>query len=165
MNKRNSRQPSQRQLRVGEELRHVLAQVLERRDFRDPLLAAAHVTVTAVDASPDLRTAIVFVVPLGGGGLIGGTDQPGAERADNRPPTEVTREIIDGLNRASAFIRGQVAGQMRLRYMPAFTFRLDASFDHAHHIDRLLHDPKVARDLVVADDDADDDQDDTRETS
>ncbi len=131
--KRNPRQPSQRQLRVGEELRHVLAEMLERHDFRDPTLAEANITVTSVDASPDLKNATVFVVPLGGG----------AEQA---------AEIVQALNRAAGFIRRRIAGQMRMKYLPSFSFQADASFDHAGRIDALLHDPKVARDLAPPDD-------------
>lgn len=126
------RQPSQRQLRVGEELRHLLAHFLERHDFRDPVLEQATLTVTAVDASPDLRNATVFVVPLGGG------IEGGAGVAD----------IIKALNHAAPYIRRQVAGQVRMKFLPSFTFRADASFDNAGRIDRLLHDPRVAQDLT-----------------
>jgi len=130
------RQPSQRQLRVGEELRHVLARLLERHDFRDPVLEQANLTVTAVDASPDLRNATVFVVPLGGT-VEGDAGEGGAP----------VKEIIKALNHAAPYIRRQVAGQVRMKFLPSFTFRADASFDNAGRIDRLLHDPRVVQDL------------------
>lgn len=136
------RQPSQRQLRVGEELRHVLARLLERHDFRDPVLESANITVTAVDASPDLKNATVFVVPLGGA-LDDGA----------------TREMIKALNHAAPYIRRQVAGQVRMKFLPSFTFRADASFDNAGRIDRLLHDPRVAQDLDGRDPENRDDED------
>ena len=123
--------PSQRQLRVGEELRHILARILERHDFRDPLLETANLTVTGVDASPDLRRATVFVVPLGG-------------QFENDTQSE---QVLKALNHAAPYIRRQVAGQVRMKYLPAFTFRIDHSFEHAGRIDALLHDPRVARDL------------------
>ncbi|MEK9673646.1 MAG: 30S ribosome-binding factor RbfA [Rhodospirillaceae bacterium] len=139
---RGPRPPSQRQLRVGEELRHLLADILERGDFRDPALAGANLTVTAVDASPDLRNATVFVVPLGRGVSLD------AEAAGS----DGIGEVIKALNHAAPFIRRQVAGKMRMKFLPAFTFRLDDSFDHASHIEALLHDPRVARDLNDGDD-------------
>ena len=126
------RPPSQRQLRVGEELRHLLARLLERHDFRDPVLEQANLTVTAVDASPDLRNATVFVVPLGGT-MEGDSAQ--------------VKEIIKALNHAAPYIRRQIAGQVRMKFLPTFTFRADASFDNADRIETLLHDPRVLRDL------------------
>ena len=123
--------PSQRQLRVGEELRHVLARILERHDFRDPVLEMATLTVTAVDASPDLRRATVFVVPLGGG-IINDAE---------------TEQVLSALNHAAPYIRRQVAREVRLKFLPAFSFRMDHSFEHAGRIDALLHDPRVQRDL------------------
>lgn len=140
------RQPSQRQLRVGEELRHVLAHLLERHDFRDPVLQNANITVTAVDASPDLRNATVFVVPLGGSLGGGAVDD------------DATRDMIKALNHAAPYIRRQVAGQVRMKFLPSFTFRADASFDNAGRIDRLLHDPRVAQDLDDRDPETRDDE-------
>ena len=130
------RPPSQRQLRVGEELRHVLARLLERHDFRDPVLEQANLTVTGVDASPDLRNATVYVVPLGGA-VEGGT----------------VRDMVKALNHAAPYIRRQVAGQVRMKFLPSFVFRADASFDNADRIENLLHDPRVLRDLEDADED------------
>ena len=121
-----NRAPSQRQLRVGEELRHVIAGVLSRGEIRDPDVEGAVITVTEVRASPDLKHATVFVSPLGGGDVDA---------------------ILAGLKRSAKFIRGQVARQVRLRYTPQFVFETDTSFDTASHIDGLLHSPEVLRDL------------------
>ncbi|WP_207485119.1 30S ribosome-binding factor RbfA [Arenibaculum pallidiluteum] len=118
--------PSQRQLRVGEEIRHELADLLRRGDFRDPELASLNVTVTEVRISPDLRNATAFVTPLGGSG---------AEAA------------VKALKRAAPFLRGQIARSMRLRMAPNLFFEADTSFDYASHINDLLHDPAVQRDL------------------
>lgn len=118
--------PSQRQLRVAEEIRHVLAGLFERRDFRDPELAAAAITVTEVRMSPDLKHAMVFVARLG--------------RSD-------VDELLPALKRASAFLRGQVAHGLRLRFAPDLHFQPDHALDYAMKIDRLMHKPEVARDL------------------
>jgi ribosome-binding factor A len=118
--------PSQRQLRVGEELRHALAGILGRRDFRDPVLHSANVTVTEVRVSPDLKSATAFVCPLGG------TQAP---------------ETLAALRRGAPFIRGLVAKEVPLRRVPTLSFQLDTSFDHASRIETLLHRPEVARDL------------------
>lgn len=118
--------PSQRQLRVGEELRHVLAGILARGDVRDADVENAVITVTEVRASPDLKHATVFVSPLGGG------DQAA---------------LLDGLKRSARYLRGQVSKQVHLRHTPQLVFELDTSFDTAGHIDELLHRPDVRRDL------------------
>lgn len=117
--------PSQRQLRVGEEIRHALADVFRRGDFRDPVLHDVNVTVTEVRVSPDLKNATAYVMPLGGG----------------------NPELIAALNRAATFLRGQIAREVRLQHTPRLGFEADTSFDYASKIDRLLHDPAVARDL------------------
>ncbi len=137
MKKGESKAPSQRQLKVGEELRHALAWVLERGDIRDPDLAGVAVTVTEVRISPDLRNATAFVMPLGGGALD---------------------TVVVALNRAAPFIRHQVAKSAKLKYMPGFNFVADKSFDAASRIDDLLRDPSVARDLVHDQDQAPDEE-------
>jgi len=109
--------PTARPLRVGEEIRHVLADVLARGGLRDPALAACSITVTEVRMSPDLRRATAYVLPFGGGG---------AEAA------------LAGLNRASPFLRHEVGRRVRLRYVPELAFETDTTFDHAGRIDRLL---------------------------
>jgi ribosome-binding factor A len=130
MSKQRNREHSQRQLRVGEELRHGLAELLERGDMRDPVLRDARITVTVVDVSPDLRNAVAFVVPLGG------------EHAD---------EILAAMRRAAPYFRNRLAKMIDLRFAPEIRFELDRSFDHAAKIDKLLHDPQVARDLEAPD--------------
>jgi ribosome-binding factor A len=122
----NPHEPSQRQLRVGEVVRHALVAALERAHFRDPVLAQSSVTVTEVRMSPDLRHATAFVVPFGQG--------DGAE-------------LVKALNRAAAFLRHQIAPSIQLRVLPDLHFREDVSFGHAARIDALLRSPEVARDL------------------
>ncbi len=123
---RKNLEPSQRQLRVGEELRHVLASILARGELRDPALQDVTVTVTEVRMSPDLRNATAFVMPLGGAHAS---------------------EVVAGLRRGAAFLRGQLGREVPLRFTPGLSFELDQSFDHASRIDALLHRPEVERDL------------------
>jgi ribosome-binding factor A len=113
-------------LRVAEEIRHVLAGLFERRDFRDPELAETPLTVTEVRMSPDLRHAMVFVARLG--------------RSD-------VDALLPALKRAAPFLRGQVAQALRLRFAPDLSFLPDNALEYATKIDRLLHRPEVARDL------------------
>lgn len=122
----NSAGPSQRQLRVAEEVRHALAAVFERADFRDPDLANAHVTVTEVRASPDLKHMTAFVSGLG----------------RDLPP-----EQFAALKRAAPFLRSQVARAVRLKFAPDLHFQPDTALDYAMQIDRALRQPAVARDL------------------
>jgi ribosome-binding factor A len=122
------KQPSQRQLRVGEEIRHALARVLLEGELRDPLLQEVSITITEVRVSPDLSNATAFVMPLGGG-------------------AEEEREVLAALKRASAFLRGKVAGELRLRYTPRLGFEIDKSFAEAQRIDRLLRSERVRRDI------------------
>ena len=110
---------SQRQLRVGEMLRHALSAILNRGDLRDPDLAGKSVTVTEVRMSPDLRNATVFVQPLGGGDAT---------------------KVIAALGRAAPFLKRQVAEEVELRYVPSLSFTADTSFDYASRIDALLKD-------------------------
>lgn len=132
MSRQPARAPSQRQLRVGEEVRHALAQALERGELRDPVVKGVAITVTEVRLSPDLKNATAFVVPLGGG--------------DAKP-------IVQALNRASAFLRGWVGKHVKLRHTPRIGFEADLSFDEAQRIENVLNDPLVRRD-IAADDDA-----------
>jgi ribosome-binding factor A len=117
---------NQRQLRVGEELRHALAQLLRPGTMRDPALQEANVTVTEVQVSHDLRNATAFVMPLAG-----------AHAAD----------IIAGLRRSAPFLKGRIARAVRLRRVPNLTFALDNAFDSAERIATLLHSDAVERDL------------------
>jgi len=118
--------PSQRQLRVAEEVRHALAALFERRDFRDPDLATAHVTVTEVRSSPDLRHMTAFVSGLG----------------RDLPP-----EQFAALKRAAPFLRAQLARAVRLKFTPELHFEPDTALDYAMRVDALLRQPEVQRDL------------------
>jgi ribosome-binding factor A len=132
MHKREGRTPSQRQLRVGEEVRHVLAQALGRGELRDPELADRVVTVTEVRISPDLKNATAFIVPLGG---------------------EHSKEVLVALRRSAGYLRSVMAHQLKLRYAPHLGFELDLTFDRAQRIEELLHRPEVRQDLALHDDD------------
>ena len=117
---------SQRQLRVGEELRHALARILLEHACRDPTLENASITVTQVWISPDLRNATAFVMPLAG-----------ADAAD----------VVAALKRCAPFLKGLLAREVPLRNTPNLGFALDCSFDQAERISALLMRPEVARDL------------------
>jgi ribosome-binding factor A len=119
--------PSQRQLRVAEEVRHALAAVLARGDFRDPDLAGAHITVTEVRASPDLKHMTAFVSGLG-------KDVPEAQ--------------FKALRRAAPYLRSQVAKSVRLKFAPDLHFQPDTALDYALHISRVMQQPEVVRDLT-----------------
>lgn len=123
MTPRNARTPSQRQLRVGEALRHALADVLLRGELRDPALHGVSVTVSEVRVSPDLRSATAYVMPLGGAKLD---------------------EVMGALRRATPFLRTRLAHAVRLRYAPELHFEADTSFDQAQRIDALLHEIRPA---------------------
>lgn len=124
--------PSQRQLRVGEQVRHALADILARAEIHDPVIEGHVITVPEVRMSPDLRHATALVMPLGG-----------------RDETEV----IAALNRLSRAFRGALSKRLReMRSMPDVRFRLDDRFDAASHIDTLLNDPRVRRDIEKKDD-------------
>lgn len=129
MARHRTKAPGQRQLRIGEEIRHVLASILERETFRDPGLADVRLTVTEVRPSPDLRHARVYIVPLGGG--------------DPKP-------ILEGLRRVKPFLRREMAGRLTMKFIPDLVFAADTTFDEAERISRLLHKPEVARDLGFA---------------
>lgn len=143
MRNRAGKPPTQRQLRVGEEVRHVLAWTIERGELRDPALAQP-ITVTEVRISPDLKNATAFVTPLGGG-------------------EAETKEILEALKRAKGFLRRIVARELSLRYAPEISFERDASFDEAGHIDMILHSPEVARDLNHDDNERDFDPDEVED--
>jgi ribosome-binding factor A len=140
MPRQRSKAPGQRQLRIGEEIRHALAHIFERETLRDPALANVRLTVTEVRPSADLRTARVYVVPLGGGGNM--------------------KDILAGLARVKPFLRREMAARVDLRFTPDLTFAADNSFDEAAHILELLHKPEVARDLASHGDAAESDSND-----
>jgi len=119
--------PTQRQLRVGEEIRHALAEIFLRTEFHDPALAAAHLTISEVRMSPDLKHALVFITRLG--------------NQDITP-------LLPALRRVAPFLRAQVAPRLGLRVTPEIKFMADAALEEATRINRLLHRPEVARDLA-----------------
>jgi ribosome-binding factor A len=128
--------PGQRQLRVAERIRHILADVLRRGDLHDPVLAKSSlITVTAVEIGPDLKHATAFVMPLGG---------------------ENAAEVAEAMNRAAGYFRTEVGHQLELRHAPKISFRVDHSFERMAHIDGLLRRNEVRRDLEKQDDVADD---------
>lgn len=122
------RGPSQRQLRVGEMLRHALAELLRRDEIRDPDLLGVSVTVTQVKPSPDMRHATAFVEPLGG---------------------KNAKAVVDALNRHKGFIRGEIGHQIALKFTPDFRFVEDTSFAEAERIETLLKSTRVARDIAT----------------
>ncbi|MDA0702052.1 MAG: 30S ribosome-binding factor RbfA [Proteobacteria bacterium] len=117
MRKQKHKPPTQRQLRVGEIVRHALAELIERGELHDPDLEGVPVTVTQVSMSPDLRNGTAYVVPLGGG---------------------ETARIVDALNRAAPYLQGRVARAVRLKFAPRLRFAPDQTFDYADKITRLL---------------------------
>ena len=125
--------PSVRVLRVGEQVRHVLSEILQRGDVHDEVLAKHPVSITEVRMSPDLRHATVFVKPL-----------LGKEEA----------AVIKALRTNTAYLQREVAHRIRMKYAAKLKFLPDESFDEASHIDKLLRDPKVARDLATPEDDS-----------
>jgi len=124
--------PSQRQLRVGEMLRHALAEVLRRGDIRDPDLAGVSVTITQVKPSPDMRHATVFCEPLGG---------------------KNAKAIVSALNRNKGYLRGEMGRLIALKFTPELRFLEDESFAEAEKIETLLKSPQVQRDLSAPDTD------------
>jgi len=123
---KDNRGHSQRQLRVGEEIRHLLADLLERGNMRDPELRDARITVTSVDVSPDLRNAVAFVMPLGG---------------------QDKERLLTAVRRAAPWFRARVSEKAGLRSAPEIRFELDRTFDEADRIGSLLRRPDVARDI------------------
>jgi ribosome-binding factor A len=128
----SQRGPSQRQLRVGELLRHALSDILLANEIRDPDLEGVSVTVTQVKPSPDMRHATVFVEPLGG------------KNADT---------IVGALNRHRGFLRGALGRTIELKFTPELRFVEDTSFAEAERIEKILQSEKVARDLKAPKDD------------
>ena len=135
MSRFSSSGPSQRQLRVGEQVRHALSELMQRGEVRDDLVEKAVISVSEVRMSPDLKVATAFVSPLGA--------------ADDGA-------VVEALNRHAKFIRGRLSPALRqMKYMPEFRFRLDTSYDNMSRIDEILRSPEVARDLDNGDSDKD----------
>src|SRR5580704_18431491 len=124
--------PTQRQLRVGEMLRHALAEILNRNEIRDPDLDGISVTITQVKPSPDMRYATVYCAPLGG---------------------KNTASVIAALNRHKGFLRGQMGHMISIKFTPDLRFVEDQSFAEAEKIENLLKSPLVQRDLVASEED------------
>jgi ribosome-binding factor A len=118
--------PSQRQLRVGELIRHALAHMLSRGVIRDDVLIRHPVTIAEVRVSPDLRLATIYVMPLGGEGV---------------------EAVLNALERKKKFIRGEMARAVNLKFAPDIRFAADATFEEARRIADILRSPKVAQDL------------------
>lgn len=126
MKRATSSPPGQRQLRVGELIRHALADILLHGEIHDPAFEGTVITVPEVRMTPDLKTATVFVVPLGGKGRD---------------------TLVEAFDRNKKFLRGEIARRVNLRYAPDLRFRLDTSFDEGDKIDKLLRKPAIKRDL------------------
>ncbi len=121
----SAKPPSQRQLRVGEEIRHALADIFLYGEANDPDISST-ITVSEVRISPDLKNATAYFMPLGG-----------LRR----------KEVLEALTRAAPHLRYLVGKRMLLRHAPRISFRLDTTYDEAHKIEQLLSKPEVARDL------------------
>ena len=128
--------PTQRQLRVGEMLRHALADVLRENDIRDPDLDGISVTITQIKPSPDMRYATVYCEPLGG---------------------ENAKPIIAALNRHKGFLRGEMGHRIAMKFTPDLRFVEDESFAEAQKIETILKSPEVQRDLSAPDDEEEED--------
>ena len=117
---------SQRQLRVGEQVRHAIAEILAQGSVHDADLEGHIITVPEVRMSPDLKLATVYVMPLGG---------------------RDTALVIAAIERNKKFLRGEVARRVNLKFAPDLRFRVDERFDEAERIEKLLRTPAVQRDL------------------
>jgi ribosome-binding factor A len=117
---------SPRQLRVGELIRHALADMLSRGDVHDPVIETHTITVPEVRMSPDLRLATIYVMPLGG---------------------RDREEVLGALETNKRYMRGEIARRVNLKFAPDIRFRIDERFDEAERIEKLLHTPAVQRDL------------------
>jgi ribosome-binding factor A len=122
----SAKPPSQRQLKVGELIRHALSEIFTRGEVLDEVLSRHSLTVPEVRMTPDLKLATAYVMPLGGGG------------AD---------EVVAHLDKHKRFLRGEVAKRISLKFMPELRFKVDTSFESSARIDELLASPEVVRDL------------------
>jgi ribosome-binding factor A len=123
---RSTAGPSQRQLRVGELIRHALAEMFSRGEIHDPVIEAHMITIPEVAMTADLRLATVYVMPLGG--------------RDAKP-------VLEALERHKKFLRGEIAHRVNLKFAPDLRFRFDERFDEAERIEKILRTPEVRRDL------------------
>lgn len=131
--------PSQRQLRVGEEVRHIISQAFARGEFYEEALKGVTLTIPEVQVSPDLRHARVYVYPIGGSPDLSA--------------------ILDALNALGSDFRTQVARQLTMKYVPRLRFCVDSSFEEAAKIEGLLRQERVLRDLEKGEDPSDQETD------
>jgi len=122
--------PTQRQLRVGEQIRHILADILNRGELRDPRLRDVAVTLTEVRVTADLRSAYIYFMPLGGDGV---------------------ESVLDGFSRAKSFMRKKIGKKLALKYVPDLCFLEDDTFKEVDRVTLLLRDPHVTQDTDKAD--------------
>jgi ribosome-binding factor A len=123
---RETNSPSQRQLRVGELVRHTLSELLTRGDVHDPVIQKHLITVPEVRMTPDLRLATIYVMPLGG---------------------RDAEEVLAALEHNKRYLRGEIARRVNLKFAPEIRFRIDERFDEAERIEKLLRTSRVRRDL------------------
>jgi ribosome-binding factor A len=123
---------SQRQLRVGELVRHAVAEMLARGDVHDPVIEGHLITVPEVRMSPDLRLATIYLMPMGG---------------------KDAEAVVAAFDRHKKYLRAEIAHRINLKFAPDIRFRVDERFDEAERIDKLLRSPDVKRDLEPGDDD------------
>ena len=122
----SAKAPTQRQLKVGELIRHALSEIFTRGEIVDEVLNRYSLTVPEVRMTPDLKLATAYVFPLGGEGAA---------------------EVVAQLGKHKRFLRGEVAKRVNMKFMPELRFKIDTSFESSRRIDELLASPKVARDL------------------
>ena len=115
--KRKPRTANKRQLRVGEQLRHILSSILAEDNIHDPDVTGISITVTEVQPSTDMRNATVYVIPLG---------------------NDDVSTLITGLNRSAGFIQSELGKQLTMKFTPRLTFKKDTSFEYGNHIDALI---------------------------
>ncbi len=122
-----TKEPTQRQLRIGQEIKKIIAGALEKGEVRNPLLFNHLITITDVNVSPDLKYCTVYFMTLNGKEL---------------------GQIEDDLNAEAWGLKKLIAAKLKLRYTPDLNFRMDTSFEERDRIEKLLRDPKVAQDLL-----------------
>jgi len=125
-NSEHSSSPSQRQLRVGELVRHTLSELFTRGEVHDDVIQAHMITVPEVRMTADLRLATIYVMPLGGRDI---------------------EEVLEALDRNKRYLRGEIARRVNLKFAPEIRFRIDERFDEAERIEKLLRTPRVRKDL------------------
>ena len=127
--------PSQRQLRVGEEIRRVLARVFERGELHEPALSGVRITLSEVSVSPDLRNATVWVIP---------------------PIDGEIADILPVMNRVAGRLSGQVAREVRMKFAPRLSFKRDTAFDASQRMTTILSDPVIRQDVAKSPEDDED---------